>query len=85
MIDFRLGRHALGACAAVAVLAGCGGSQPPVASTLQNPTGSPPKRYSRTFNFTRGGQSFKVPEGVKHLTIVADGALSPRRRRPLIV
>ena len=28
MIDFRLERYALGVCAAIAVLAGCGGSQP---------------------------------------------------------
>jgi|GEM_PF-4192932 hypothetical protein len=27
MIDFRFGRHALGVCAAVAIFAGCGGSQ----------------------------------------------------------
>jgi hypothetical protein len=27
MIDFRSGRHALGVCAAIAMLAGCGGSQ----------------------------------------------------------
>jgi GMP synthase-like glutamine amidotransferase len=27
MIDFRLGRHALGVCVGIAMLAGCGGSK----------------------------------------------------------
>jgi len=33
MINFRLSRHALGICAAVAMLAGCGGSQPMMGAT----------------------------------------------------
>ena len=32
MFDFRSGRHALGFCAAVAILAGCGGSQAQMAA-----------------------------------------------------
>ena len=39
MIDFRLGRHALGVCAAIAMLAGCGGSQAPISGIPANGTG----------------------------------------------
>ncbi len=36
MIDFHLGRYALGVCVATAMLAGCGGTQPPIAATGAN-------------------------------------------------
>jgi hypothetical protein len=44
MIDFRFGRHALGVCAAIAILVGCGGSQPMMGATstgVQPATRSP--------------------------------------------
>jgi hypothetical protein len=37
VIDFRFGRHALGVCAAFALLAGCGGSQTPIGSSGRIP------------------------------------------------
>ncbi len=46
MIDFRLGLHALGICVAVALLAGCGGSQPTIGATSAGPQPAtrPPER-----------------------------------------
>jgi hypothetical protein len=73
MIDFRFGRHALGVSVATAMLAGCGGSQPPIASPqLRNSPRAP--KQSQTFNYTGSEQTFTVPEGVTRVTIKASGA-----------
>ncbi|MGA9019111.1 MAG: hypothetical protein WB438_09295 [Candidatus Cybelea sp.] len=69
-----LGRYAFGVCAATAMLAGCGGhtggsAVPPV-------TGRGdvlPHRH--TFHYTGSKQSFKVPTGVRLITVVARGAV----------
>ncbi|MGC2649415.1 MAG: glycine-rich protein, partial [Candidatus Cybelea sp.] len=71
MIDFRLGRYAVGVCAAVALLEGCGGA----ASSGVVPIAAPdhfPKH--KPFYFTGRAQDFRVPEGVTHITVVARGA-----------
>jgi hypothetical protein len=73
MIDFRFGRHALGVSVATAMLAGCGGSQPPIASPqLRNSPRAP--KQSQTFSYTGSEQTFTVPEGVTRVTIKASGA-----------
>jgi hypothetical protein len=41
MIDLRFSRYALGICAAVGILAGCGGSQAPVGAPGQSESGLP--------------------------------------------
>jgi len=68
--DFR--RHALYSCVTAAVLAGCGGSQPPVGATGAVAPNVLTK--SKTFHFTGGEQLFKVPNGVHFATISATGA-----------
>lgn len=71
MIDFRLGRYAVGVCAAVALLDGCGGAPSngvvPIAAPDHFPKHKP-------FYFTGRAQDFRVPEGVTHITVVARGA-----------
>ena len=72
MIDCLFGRYVLGVCAAVPLLAGCGGSQPPIgASGALDPHG---KKQSQTFNFTGAEQTFMVPTGVTRVTVTASGA-----------
>ena len=75
MIDFRLERYALGVCAAIAVLAGCGGSQPLLGVSGAMPRPAPQERERhRTFDYVGQVQYFKVPRDQTHLTFVADGA-----------
>jgi hypothetical protein len=76
MIDFPLGRHALGICAAAAMLAGCGESQPPIASlgTFNVPKTPRAPKQSQTFSYTGSEQTFVVPKGVTRVTIKASGA-----------
>jgi hypothetical protein len=56
--------------AAVALLAGCGGSQPPIgapgAMTAQRDA-----HGTKTFGYTGAEQNFKIPDGVRQLIIVA--------------
>lgn len=63
---------------AIAFLAGCDGSQPPVGAfgvTQRNPAvRSPEKTRSKTFAYTGGQQTFEIPAGVTHVTILASGA-----------
>ncbi len=79
-LDF--GRGALSTWVAAAMLGGCGvlrqaqdDTQPPIAApgnvSVVN-DGSLP--YHKTFRYTGSEQSFKVPAGVKKLTVVALGA-----------
>ena len=72
MIDSR--RYALGAVAMVAMLTGCGGTQPPMGASPG--AVDPPRKtkQSQTFNFTGAEQTFMVPTGVTRLTITASGA-----------
>lgn len=77
MIDFRLRGYALGVCAAVAMLAGCGGQ----ASSRVVPATVVPNTFPyqdflnhKTFKYTGNGQYFKVPAGVRLLNVIALGA-----------
>jgi hypothetical protein len=68
-----LGRHAFGAIASGAMLAGCaansgGTGGPPVTAFSKPATGQ------QTFSYTGAEQTFKVPSGVTSLNVVADGA-----------
>ena len=75
-LDF--GRYALCICAAIAMLAGCSGSQPPIgapgAMPLNYPINSTEAAHHKTFTYTGAKQSFKVPSGVTSITVVALGA-----------
>ncbi|MGP8101564.1 MAG: hypothetical protein ACLQHL_12540 [Candidatus Cybelea sp.] len=71
------GRCALSSGAALAMLAGCGGSQPPIgAPNGANNVGHPPSHH-RTFHYKSKAQSFVVPTGVTQITVVASGASGP--------
>ncbi len=72
MIDFRLGRYALGISVATALVAGCGGQ----ASNAVVPSAAPDSSlpHHKTFNYTGGAQDFTVPAGVRHISVVARGA-----------
>ncbi len=71
MINFRFGRHALGVCVTIAMLAGCGGG----AGNGVVPTGGAPDHFPshKTFNYTGAAQQFTVPHGVESIDIVARG------------
>jgi Glycine rich protein len=64
----------LSGCIATALLAGCGGSQPPIGApgVATYPGDSLP--YHKTFNYTGAEQTFTVPAGLRKLTVVAVGA-----------
>jgi hypothetical protein len=67
-------RAALGISAA-AMLAGCGGSQPPIGATAQNYViNGTEAAHHKTFDYTGAKQSFTVPDGVTSITVVALGA-----------
>jgi len=72
MIDFRLGRYALGASAAFAMLAGCDGRASNGVVPLRAAPSSIPNHKS--FYYTGGPQDFTVPRGVSYITVVARGA-----------
>jgi hypothetical protein len=74
MKNFEFGCIMLSACALAAMLASCGGSQPPInaqGGTSDNRNSFP---YHKTFLFTGTQQSFKVPGSVTKLEVVARGA-----------
>jgi hypothetical protein len=73
MIDLRLDRYALGVCAAIAMLAGCGGSATTgvVPSITPAPDSFP---YHKAFRYTGAEQDFQVPANVKHIRVIALGA-----------
>ena len=78
MIDSRFGRHALGVCAVIAMLAGCGGQASNGILPSAVPDSSLP--HHKTFNYTGGAQDFTVPAGVTHISVVARGAHGARVR-----
>jgi hypothetical protein len=63
---------ALNMSAAAALLSGCGGSQPPIASYATGAT-TRAVSHDRHFRYTGAEQSFKVPDSVTHVTITASG------------
>ncbi len=67
-----MSRCALCMCAAAALLAGCGGSQPPIAATFDAYDNNA-LPHQQTFHYTAKRQRFKVPAGVTTLAIVARG------------
>src|SRR5579863_3782160 len=69
-----LGRLALSVCAGTALLAGCGGSQPPISSMGPTSDTGDSLSHHKTFVYTGEKQSFRVPAGVTKLSIVARGA-----------
>ena len=74
-----LGRSVVGICVAVALLVGCGGSQPPIGAFNRANDISRSASHRRTFHFTGKPQSFKVPAGVTNITIKASGASGPNQ------
>ncbi|MGA8384133.1 MAG: hypothetical protein WB687_02485, partial [Candidatus Cybelea sp.] len=63
-------RRVAGVCATASLLTGCGGSA--LSSPSLTPTAS--SSGSQTFNYKGRKQVFRVPAGVKRVTITADGA-----------
>ncbi len=76
MRRWNLNRGALSVCVAAALLASCGGSQPPIGAPASSGYGSLAKSpvHSKTFVFTGEAQSFTVPAAVRRITVVARGA-----------
>jgi hypothetical protein len=73
VIDFRLGRFALGVCVATAMLAGCGGAA--VSSGVVSMNAAPDHLPNhRSFYYTGRAQNFRVPASVTHITVVGRGA-----------
>jgi hypothetical protein len=66
-------RHALTSCAAAAILAGCGGSQPPIGEPGGTYDGDA-RAYHKTFRYTGSEQRFTVPATVTEVHVVALGA-----------
>jgi hypothetical protein len=63
----RFGRHALGVCVTIAMLAGCGGSQPPIGAP-----GATPQRHAVTIRADRSGSWMDAGYGKKDLLYVSD-------------
>lgn len=68
----QLYRRVVTICAVAVMLAGCGGTQPPIGTTgALNLHG---KKQSQTFSFTGRKQMFAVPTGVTRVKVTASGA-----------
>jgi hypothetical protein len=67
----HLSSYALSGCIAAAMLAGCGGSQPPIGAP-----GAMQNRFSnmKIFRYTGHRQTFIVPSGVNQLEVAVLGA-----------
>ncbi len=59
---------------AVALLAGCGGPQPPIGAPGATNDGEQLLKHHQTFHFTGSVQRFKVPGRVTEIQVVAKGA-----------
>ncbi len=70
----RSNRYALTVGVAAALLAGCGGSQPPVGAPNGTSDNGKLLSYHKTFHYTGAAQDFKVPAGVTQLNVIALGA-----------
>ena len=64
--------YTLGLFAAVAMLFGCGGSQPPIGTSGTMPQSAASK--AKTFYYAGKQQSFIVPHSIRHVTVTATGA-----------
>jgi hypothetical protein len=68
-------RSALSSCLAALILVSCGGAESAgVPGISDAPDKTPHKRHSQMFVYTGSEQYFKVPNGVTHLTVEAEGA-----------
>ena len=76
MKSFGLVSYALSGGVALALLAACGGSQPPIGAPGAMAQ-SRAAHGSKTFDYTGSEQHFKVPRGVTQLTVTASGASGP--------
>ena len=74
MKNFNFVRYALGSCVAAALLADCGGSQPPIGAPVVPSIVDDALPFSKTFHYTGSAQSFRVPRSVTKLQVVARGA-----------
>ena len=72
-MPFHISHYAISSCVAAALLAGCGGSQPPIGVPGAMPQ-TPLTTHGKTFSYTGAKQTFVVPRGVTHITVVARGA-----------
>ncbi|MGA2761285.1 MAG: glycine-rich protein, partial [Candidatus Cybelea sp.] len=72
MTCLGFGRYTLGLIVAVALLAACGGTQPPMGAA--NALGAHGEKQSQTFSYTGAEQTFTVPSGVTAVTVTASGA-----------
>jgi hypothetical protein len=72
MVDLRAGRYTLGAWAAVVMLTGCGGNTSGGVLPMNATPNTFP--YHKSFFYTGAAQEFKVPAGVRQLSVVALGA-----------
>jgi hypothetical protein len=77
---FRVARYDLAIFGATALLAGCAAlrqaqddMQPPINAPTLSADNGDAAPYQRTFTFTGGEQTFRVPSGVTQLTVVARG------------
>lgn len=73
MKALTLARYTFGVCGGIAVLIGCSANIDSVSKLPANAPGSV-LPYGKTFRYTGGEQSFKVPAGVYSITVVARGA-----------
>jgi hypothetical protein len=73
MKSLGLSRRAL-SCAALALLAACGASQPPIGARGEVNANGDSLPYHKTLHYTGKEQSFVVPAGVTSITVVARGA-----------
>src|SRR5579871_3878953 len=64
--------YALSGCVVAASLVGCGGSQSPADLAPLGQSGAATGK--QTFAYTGSEQTFKVPAGVKRITVTVDGA-----------
>ena len=74
MKSFGLGSYALSAGVAVALLAGCGGSQLPIGNGGVPSALVPAASKTETFHYTGKKQTFIVPPGVTRIRVKAMGA-----------
>ena len=72
--EFCLGSYALSAGVAVALLAGCGGSQLPIGNGGVPSALVPAASKTETFHYTGKKQTFIVPPGVTRIRVKAMGA-----------
>jgi hypothetical protein len=73
-LDFS--RYTLSSCIAMAMLAGCGGSQLPIGAPggISAPNKAHGKKHSQTFSYTGAEQNFMVPKRITNVTVTASGA-----------